>query len=196
MEKQIFGFAATGIAIIGYLLYARSVLRDQSKPHIFSWLLWGLISGITFAVQVVERAGPGAWVTAVGAIGCLLVFALGLQQGSRLFSKFDWTCLGLSLLAVGLWVATNVPLTAAILVTMADAIAYVPTYRKGFRLPFEEHLAPYVIGAIIPLLAIPAIERYVVANWLSPASLILTNSLFVIMIFMRRRTLDAVKGRV
>ncbi|MBI4092505.1 MAG: hypothetical protein HY420_01125 [Candidatus Kerfeldbacteria bacterium] len=187
MEKELLGAAATGIAIIGYILYARSVLRGRSMPHVFSWLIWGLISGIAFAVQVAERAGPGAWSTAVGAVGCLLVFTLGLRRGSRSFSKFDWTCLTLSLLAVGLWIATDIPLTAAILVTIADAIAYVPTYRKGFRLPFEEHLAPYLIGAIIPLLAIPAIERYVVANWLSPASLIITNAAFVTMVLVRRQ---------
>lgn len=187
IEKEAFGFAATGIAIVGYILYSRSVLRGRSKPHVFSWLIWGLISSIAFAVQVTERAGPGAWSTAAGAIGCLAVFALGFQRGSRTFSRFDWMCLLLSLLAVGLWIATNVPLTAAILVTVADAIAYVPTYRKGFRLPFEEHMAPYVIGAIIPLLAIPAIERYVLANWLSPASLVITNAAFVAMILIRRR---------
>ncbi len=187
MEKEVLGFAASGIAVVGYVLYAQSVLRDRSKPHIFSWFIWGLISGIAFAVQVAERAGPGAWSTAVGAVGCLLVFALGLRHGSRTFSRFDWVCLVLSLLAVGLWVITDVPLTAAILVTMADAIAYVPTYRKGFRLPFEEHMAPYIIGAIIPMLAIPAIERYVVANWLSPASLVITNAAFVAMILLRRR---------
>lgn len=186
MGKEFFGFGATGIAMIGYALYARSVLLGRSMPHVFSWLLWGLISGITFAVQLAERAGPGAWVTAVGAIGCLSVFALGLRRGSCSFSRLDWACLMLSLLAVVLWVATTIPLIAAVLVTLADAIAYVPTYRKGFRLPFEEHMAPYVIGAIIPLLAIPAIERYVVANWLSPASLIITNAAFVTMVFIRR----------
>lgn len=188
MEKELFGVAATGIAIIGYILYARSVLQGRSRPHVFSWFVWGIISGITFAVQFAERAGAGSWVTAVGGVGCLLVFGLALRKGIRKFSRIDWTCLTLALLGVGLWVVTDVPLTAAIMVTLADAIAYVPTYIKGFRLPFEEHLAPYIIGAIIPLLAIPAIERYVLANWLSPASLIITNAAFVTMILLRRRT--------
>lgn len=187
MEKELFGAAATGIAIIGYLLYMRSVFQGKSRPHAFSWFLWGVISVITFAVQFAEGAGAGSWVTAAGGIGCLSVFALALSKGTRRFSRFDWICLTLALMGVGLWVSTDVPLTAAVMVTIADAIAYVPTYAKGFRLPFEEHLAPFVIGAIIPLLAIPAIERYVLANWLSPVSLVITNAAFVAMILLRRR---------
>lgn len=187
MEKQFFGVASTLIAIFGYALYARSVLRDRTRPHAISWFLWGVISVITFAVQFTEGAGAGSWATAVGGAGCLFVFVLALSKGTRRFNRFDWACLALALVGIGLWLITDIPLTAAIMVTLADAIAYIPTYVKGFRLPFEEHLAPYIIGAIIPLLAIPAIERYVVANWLSPASLIVTNAAFVTMILLRRR---------
>lgn len=189
--KELLGLIATAIAIVGFILYIRSVFHGKTKPHAFTWLVWAVLSGIAFAVQFVERAGPGSWATLVGTIGCLAILILALWKGTRQFTAFDWVCLFLALLGIALWVTTKVALTAAILVTLADAIGYIPTYIKGFAKPFEEHIALYAIGIIIPLFSIPAIEHFVLANWLYPASLIVTNVGFVTMILIRRRALRA-----
>lgn len=121
------------------------------------------------------------------AASCLLIFGFALLKGNRQFSHLDWICLSLAILAIALWVVTDQPLIAAVLVTAGDALGYIPTYVKGYKKPREENIAPMLVGAIIPILSIPALENFTLSNWLYPASLILSNGGFVIMIWLRRR---------
>jgi hypothetical protein len=179
----------------GYIIYIFGVFRRGVRPHAFSWLVWGTLMGIGFAVQFAEHAGAGSWPMGLGAGACLLIFVLALIKGNRAFTVFDWTCLALALLGIVLWVVTDSPVTAAILITVADAIGYAPTFKKGYRLPREENLAPYSIGIMTTVLSIFALTNYSLATWLYPASLAVTNTAFISMLLLRRKRLPLTAAR-
>jgi len=187
--KEVLGALSAILLLFGYIPYIRSVAVGKTKPHAFSWLVWGLLAAIGFTAQVVEGAGPGSWMVGFEVLAYFTIFALALIKGIRRFDALDWYSLGLAILAIGLWIVTDEPLIAVILVTIGDFIGFVPTFRKGFAKPHEEHGGPYLFGTIASVLALFALAQYSPTTWLYPASLVLTNGAFVSMLKMRRRSI-------
>jgi hypothetical protein len=145
--KSLIGLLATIIGLIGYIPYFRDIFRGQTKPHVFSWFIWGLLTTIAFIAQFIEDAGPGSWVTGSTAVICLVIAGIALSKGERGITKFDWFCFITALAGIVLWVITDNPLTAVIIVTLVDALAYVPTFRKTYHKPYEETLIEYALGS-------------------------------------------------
>jgi len=193
-NKEILGYAATLIGIIGYVPYFINIFANKTKPHAFSWLVWSILTGIAFAAQLTENAGPGSWVTGLTAVACFIIFLLALFKGERRFSLFDWISLTVALFSIVLWWMTRNPTISIILVTIIDAVGFLPTFRKGFHKPFEETATTFALSAIKFAPAIFALEAYTIATWLYPASLIVMNGLFVVMILIRRKILQRQPG--
>jgi hypothetical protein len=187
--KIILGYIATIISFGSYIPYFISIFKGTTKPHAFSWFIWALLTAIAFAAQLTDHGGAGTWVTASTAIACFAVFALALVKGKRDFSSFDWWALASALLAVLLWYFTKNPLLSVILVTLIDALGFLPTFRKGYFDPRGEAISLYMFSTLKYILGIIALENLTVVTWLFPASLVLTNGLFVLMVLVRRSQL-------
>lgn len=185
--KIILALLATLIGLIGYIPYFRDIFKGTTKPHVFSWFIWSLLTGIAFAAQVVEGAGPGAWVTGFTAVVCSAVAVLAFSKGEKEITKSDWVCLVLALLGIALWLVTDNPLTAVIVVTITDALAFIPTFRKTYFKPHEETLTEYALAAVKFFISIIALESLTLSTWLYPASLVIMNGAFVVMALIRRR---------
>lgn len=184
--KILFGVAAVVMSIIAYIPYVRDIFLGKTKPHAFSWFAWTFILAIVFAAQLVKGAGAGAWFSGFEVIACLFIFILAITRGAREFPLVDWFALCAALLAMYLWWLTKSPTVAIVLVSIADAIGFVPTFRKGFFYPDEETISLYALLAVGALCSIAALETYNIATLLYPASYVCTASLFVFMILLRR----------
>lgn len=180
------GIIATLLAIVGYIPYFRDIFKGRTKPHAFTWLVWGLLTAIAFAAQLAEGGGAGAWVTGFTALISFIIFGLALTKGERRFVAFDWYCLAGAAVALLLWWLTESPLWSVVLVTVIDALAFLPTFRKSYHRPYEETVSTYVLSGLKFLIAIFALQAYTPATWLYPASLVLMNWLFVAMVLWRR----------
>jgi hypothetical protein len=190
MNLQILlGALATLIGLISYIPYFRDIFNGKTKPHFFSWFIWALLTGIAFIAQVVDDAGPGAWVTGLTAFICLLISILALRKGEKNITKSDWMCFLAALVGIVIWIKTNDPLFAVIVVTFVDAIAYIPTFRKSYYKPQEETLIKYELATLKFFIALFALQSLTVTTWLYPASLVLTNGAFVVMNIARRKKL-------
>lgn len=188
--KNILAVIAVFIGVVSYIPYLRDIYLNKTNPHAFSWGMWGLLTGIAFAAQLSEGAGAGAWVTGFTAAACFFIALIALIKGSRTFPKIDWLFLASSLVALFLWWLSNNPLLAVILITITDAASFAPTFRKTWKLPNQETASTYALSAIKFILAIAALDSFVVVNWLYPASLVLMNGAFVIMLFARQQYLE------
>ena len=178
-----------GIAVARYAMYYRDIFRGITKPHPFTWFIWGLMNVIVWFAQTSSGAGAGAWVTGLVALACLSISAVALFKGEKVITRLDWFCFFSALLGIVLWRITNEPLVAVILVTLTDAIAYVPTYRKSFYKPYEETASSYSLAALRSVFAVLSLDSFALVNWLFPASLILTDGGFVVYLLIRRRQL-------
>jgi hypothetical protein len=187
--KVALGIIATLIGLISYLPYITDTVAGRTKPHAFSWLIWAILTAIGFAAQVADKAGPGSWITGITAAACFLIFGLGVKYGERNITRFDWGCLIFSLAAIPIWIATATPVYAVILITIIDTVGFLPTYRKAWHKPSEETLVTWIVSTIKFFISLFALNNYSLVTVLYPASLVLMNGLFVVMVLWRKRIL-------
>ncbi|MBS3070323.1 hypothetical protein J4220_02340, partial [Candidatus Micrarchaeota archaeon] len=56
-----------------------------------------------------------------------------------------------------------------------------------YRKPFEENATAFALNSLKFIVGLAALETYALATWLYPASLVLTNGAFALMLLLRRR---------
>ena len=191
--KTALGIIATAMAFVSYIPYIRNMLSGKTKPHAFSWLVWGTLTAIAFVGQVSEGAGPGAWVTGFTACVSFFIFVTVLRTGEKDIAKSDWLSLVGAGIAMLLWWATSDPLIAVILITLIDALGFFPTFRKSYHKPYEETAITFAISGLKFVIAIIALENLTPTTWLYPASLVLMNGIFVVMLLIRRKQVGYVE---
>ncbi len=187
--KAILGAAAAIIALGGYVPYFRDIFSGKTKPHAFSWLIWASLQGIGFAGQISDSAGPGAWITGITAVACMCIFVLAIFRGEKNITPSDWVCLLSAGMAIPLWLATSTPLWSVILISVIDVIGFVPTYRKSYSRPFDETGITYTVSGFTFIISIVALQNYSVITVLYPATLVVANLVFALMLYARRRKL-------
>ncbi len=175
------------MGVIAYLPYLRDIVSGKTVPHAFSWLIWALLTGIGFWAQVTGDGGPGAWSTGITSASCFTIFMFALFRGERNIAPFDWACLIVGLAGIPIWLITDTPLWSVLLITGVDLIAFLPTYRKTFLKPSEETLLTYNLSSLKFILGIMALRSFSVVTVLFPASIVLTNSTFVALVYWRRQ---------
>jgi hypothetical protein len=186
MVQILFGGAAGVLAVLQYGPYMRDILKGKTRPHAFSWFVWGIPAAIVFLAQVLEGGGVGAWATGITALLCTGIFFLSLRYGEPSITMFDWLCLGGSLLATALWAITKEPLGAVLLVTASDLLAFGPTIRKSFAKPNEETLNTYVTSGIKWSLSVFALASFNPVTLTYPIAMIFGNWGFAVFLAYRR----------
>lgn len=192
--KELVGILSVLISLSGYILYYRDVFARKTKPHGFTWFVWALITGISFFGQLAAGAGPGAWVMGMVFVGCFGLFILSFKYGERDIVFTDRLALFGALIALISWIVTKTPTLAAILITITDMFALIPTVRKSFNKPYEETLFNYVSSGLQFVIALFAIQSYSIASTLYPAALVFINWGFAAMLILRRRAIAPPKG--
>lgn len=193
--KNILGILAVLIGLIGYVPYFTTIFSGKTKPHAFTWFVWGILTAIAFSGQIVGHGGAGAWVTGLTAFISFIICGLALVKGTKDFPLADWLCLAGCMVALGLWAITNNPLSAIVLITIIDLLAFIPTFRKSYSAPGSEPAFTYSLSGLKFVLGIAALQEFSAVTVLYPASLVLTNGLFVLMLLIRRRQFSAIKYR-
>jgi hypothetical protein len=188
--KIVLGIIATIIGLIGYAPYFRDIFIGKTKPHVFSWFIWSVLTCIAFVAQVIEGAGAGAWVTGFTALICFVISILAVKYGEKQITRIDSLCLFGALVGIVLWLLTDNPLAAVVLITVTDALAFIPTFRKTYHKPEEETLIEYFLASVKFLVGLFALESFNLTTTLYPASLVLMNGAFVVMVLRRRKLIS------
>lgn len=184
---HIIGGAAVALGLFGYFFYVRGIIQGKVKPHAFTWFIWGILTTIAFIAQLAEGGGAGAWVTGSTALFSFGFAFVGLKASSRIFiAKSDWIFFICALLTIPVWYITGNPLWSVILITAIDTIAFVPTIRKAFFHPETENGWTYTLSGFKFIIGICALESFTWTTVLYPASLVIANFAFVVMLICRR----------
>lgn len=189
--KAAAGIIAIALTFVGYLPYIRDTLRGKTKPHIYTWFVWALVTAIAFALQISGGGGIGSFVTLAAAIVCGVIFLLGLRNGEKDIVAIDKVCFALALVAVAVWVFAKQPVVSILMVSFADMISFVPTIRKSWKKPYQETLFSYEMNTFRFILAFYALREYSIVTYLYPLTWIFANGLFSIYLIIRRRKVSA-----
>ncbi len=192
MNQEIIAFVAVIIGIYAFYPYLRDIFRGKTRPHIFTWGVWGLLMAIGFFAQLSENAGPGAWVTGVFAVLNFIIVILALKYGEKNITRSDWVMLSVALLAIPLWMLTDNPLWSVILISVIDVVAFVPTFRKSWFKPHEETLETFALVSLSFFMSFWALEILNLITTLYPATLLGINIIFIALSLIRRRQLRVI----
>ncbi|WP_431067175.1 hypothetical protein [Methylotuvimicrobium sp.] len=69
-------------------------MKGATKPHVFSWVIWGTTTFVVFLAQLKNQGGAGAW--PIGVSGILTIFIAILafaKRGDVTITKTDWVFL-------------------------------------------------------------------------------------------------------
>ncbi len=188
--KTFLAVVATMVAIYSYIPYFRDIFKGKTKPHAFSWLVWFLLTAIAFVAQLSDGGGAGAYVTGFTAFVAFFIFMTAIFRGEKNITKSDWACLIGAFAAMGLWAVTSQPLLTVILISIIDALGFLPTFRKSYYRPHQETMQTFMLSSVKYAIAIVALSNYSLVTILYPASLIVMNILFVGMLISRRKLMD------
>ncbi len=190
MIKEILGIIAIVLTFIGYIPYTRDIITGKTKPHIFSWILWGFVTLLAFALQIYGKAGIGAFVTLAAASMCFVVIFLGFKHKSTSdIAKSDVLFFISAFVALGIWIFAKQPVISAILTTLIDLLGFAPTIRKSWNKPYTETLSFYYLNTLRFGIAILSLNRYNILTGLYPVTWCLANGLFAVMLLVRRKRL-------
>jgi hypothetical protein len=186
LSHSTIGFVAVAIGFAGYAPYLRDLFVGKTKPHLFSWIVWAILEYTGCAIQLQNGAGAGAWVTFFSAFVATVVVAYAFRYKDTNITKSDFLFFGGALAALALWFFFHQPILSAILLSITDFFAFIPTYRKSWNHPHDETLFEYAMAALKFAVAFCAFTLFTPAAIIYPTYLILANTVFVFFVLWRR----------
>ena len=189
IEKEILGGLSVVMGLVGYAVYIWGIYRGSTKPHLFTWLIWGILQFIAFTVQVVEKAGPGSWYLGMSTLLTFFVAGVSFFRGEKNITRSDWAAFIIAMSAIFVWQMTGNSLLAVVIVALIEVVAFYPTFRKSWMKPWEECAKAYFIEMGQLSLSILALEKMIFATALYPVVVAVMNGSLVLMLLWRRRVL-------
>jgi len=188
LYKETFVTLAIVLTFVAFIPYIASILKGTVKPHVFSWAIWSITTLTVFFAQWSEGAGVGAWSTGIsGCVTVLIAVLAFIKHADITITRSDWIFFILAILSLPLWYVTSDPVWTVVILTSIDVMAFVPTVRKTYIMPFSEPIIFFAIFALRDLLVILALEHYSIATVLFPASISISCILLITMMLYRRR---------
>lgn len=188
LSKNQWGIVSVATGIIAYTIYLRDAAKEGGiEPHPFSWLLWGLVTGIAGSVQFFAGGGAGSWVTCFTAVVCFTIAGLAFLKREWHFKRSDRLALVFGVGVLLFYALTKEPTAAATLATLADVAGYGPTIEKAWREPCKDNALSFALNGFKFLFALPALESRSVATAFYPITLVVMNLGVTGLLILRRR---------
>lgn len=183
------GAIAFILTFVSYFPYYWGIYKGKTKPHGFSWFVWGTLTGIAFFAIVLSGGGAGGWEMGLNSILCFGIAAIAFWQRHVKYVLLDWMALVGALLGIVFWVITKNPFSAVIMLVVSDTIGFLPTFRKAFYFPEEENPLSFSIGVIKYIIVLFALQNFTATTFLYPAFIGFIDSVFVVLVLIRRKQL-------
>jgi hypothetical protein len=201
------GALAVGIAACAYAIYIWQSLRGGARPHPLSWLIFGILTGTAYLVQLDQAAGPGSWVMAITTAACFILCLMGFWFGERTFPWFEWAFLLAATIVFAFYLVSrsphllaaalpgaaqdillrHAPEISAILATLINVLGFGPTVTKAWSRPQSDSATTFLINGLKFIPALFAMERVSIATCVYPAALLVANLAVALTIYLRRR---------
>lgn len=170
MTKILLSNLAIAITLVAFVPYILQIFKGKVRPHVISWLIWGVSTLVIFLAQMLDGAGVGAWPIGVSAALTLTVALLAFWRRTDIVvDGKDTLTLVVSLLALPVWYLTAEPLYAVMILTLVDLSGFLPTLRKINRDPYSESVIFFALFSVRNLLVLMALEHYSAVTMLFPA---------------------------
>lgn len=156
-SKIFWGIVAGVVSFIAHPLYVRSIIKKETTPHIFTWLLATILAGVSLFFYNTAGGGATMFMLAGDFIGFAIIAGLSLIYGKKnRFYFSDWVCLFGALFSVVIFIVFRDAFWAFVAALSADAFALFPTIKKTYYQPLKESFLAWTftcIGNVMALFA-------------------------------------------
>lgn len=184
--KDVLAVIAALIAVGGNVPYILDAIRKRVRPHPYTWLVWTIVSGITFFGQLAKGAGIGALPAGVAEIFTIGIFLFSLQYGFKYVAKTDKYFLAAALTGLIPWLLFDDPTMSVVIAVTIDLIAFAPTIRKTWNDPRTETPPLYAANVTRHILTLFSLQAYNVATTLHSIAMIVMNSIMTSIILFKK----------
>ena len=192
--KLFFGILSLIPAVIAYYFYFRDMFRGKTKPHAFSWLVWGLLAGNGFFAQVNAHGGIGAWATGLTSVASLAIFCFALRKDTTKPTRFDWVLLGFALMGLVLLLFVKNHEIALCLTLFALVAGFAMTIRKAYQKPDEENALAFWLNMLKFVPAIFALASFSFLTVAYPLVAAMGNATVAIVVSVRSKRVRLAKN--
>lgn len=158
--KTISAILSVIIGSVAFYPYIRDIFLKRTQPHSYTWLIWGLTQGVAVAGLWYGNGGLGALELTVGTALVFVVFLFSLKYGTKNITRNDTIVLIIAFLAILVWWQLDNPVLAVIMVSVIDAVGFIPSIRKSWVEPWSETISSWALFSIGNLFAIIALADY------------------------------------
>ncbi|EGV31919.1 hypothetical protein ThidrDRAFT_1804 [Thiorhodococcus drewsii AZ1] len=190
LYREILSATAIALTCLAFLPYLMGILRGSVRPHVFSWIVWGLTTSVVFLAQMAAEGGVGAWPIGVSGLFTLSIAVLAwIRRADVSISSVDWVLFLAALSSLPFWYATSDPLWAVVVLTGVDLLGFGPTIRKAYQAPRSESILFFMLMAVRNGLVVLALEHHSVTTVLFPATIGLACLAIIGILSVQRRAL-------
>lgn len=186
--KLTFSLIVLVIITVAGVDYVRAILKRTTKPHVYTWLVWSITTGIAALGVFYGHGGYPALTTAVGSAISFIIFFLSIKYGTRDITLSDTLALVFCLVAILIWAGLHNPLWSVILAASIDIAAYWPTLRKTYLEPWSESLSSWILWLITPVFSVLALGSYNIFTLVNFVPIFFVNALFLTICLVRRKS--------
>jgi hypothetical protein len=152
---------ATVIALVAYIPYLIDMFRGKNRPHLYTWISIFLVTSVVAYIQFAGGAGVGAIPTILGVGVDMVILFYCFKFGTKDVVFMDKICLAISIVGVITYVILrSKPVVSLTIVTAAEIISFIPTFRKTRNDPYSESLPSYYLLMLKLSLILVALQQY------------------------------------
>lgn len=185
--KEILWAIAILIVIPQTYIYIKSILDWETKPHIYTKLIWTIVVWIWFLIQVSHGGGAGTWLLGVWFLIQFITFLMSFKYGTKDITRFDTALLFWAFISIPLYFWIESAIYSLVLIILIDMFAYIPTIRKTYNAPFTESIAAFNLGILKYWISIFALAQYSIYTVAYPLTIVLANTVLVAIMLYRRQ---------
>ena len=186
--NQIF-WIISWILITGFCsIYLWSVLKWETKPHVYTMFLYVVITSVIFYSQIIAWAWYGSIYVGITWLFWILIFILSFWYGTEDITFSDKVALILAVFSIPLWYVTGNPLLSVILLMIVDIFSSYPTIRKTLNDPYSENLPAFIVEFVWISFSILALSQInFISAWYLIYIMLFDILMLYILFFWRRR---------
>ncbi len=184
--KEVLSIIATLIAFVGIIPYLIDTIKSKVKPHPYTWLVWSIVTGVTFLGGVEQGAGIAAMPVGVAELLTIIIFLFSLKNGFKNIKEEGKYFLITALLGLIPWIITRNATISIVIMVLIDVIAFIPTFRKTWQYPETEKSGLYLSNVVRHILILLSLQSYNIATMLHSIVMLVTNSLMMWIIGRKR----------
>lgn len=157
---QIIGMIAGVLALVGYVPYIISILRNKTQPNRATWFIWTIVGGLLAFSFFAEGDPKAVWLPIGYFIGPLIVAILSLRYGYATWTRIDTLCLTAALISIIPWILSKDATITLLINVFIDAAGAIPTLIKTYSEPETEDFTAWLIFFIANTLQLFAMTEW------------------------------------